>query len=92
MPATPTSWIITITLSSADATAHIVENPYFPSNLNHNVWVDIAITAALIGSLGAVFLKGFKEAIGIAVLLAGAVLCARCDSKRLSPLVPHRTP
>jgi len=64
-----TSWIITITLSAADATAHIVENPFFPGALQHNVGVDIALTLVLIGSLSAVFLKGFKEAIGIAVLL-----------------------
>jgi hypothetical protein len=64
-----TSWIITITLSTADATAHIVENPFFPAGLRHNVGVDIAITLVLIGILGGVFLKGFKEAIGIAVLL-----------------------
>jgi hypothetical protein len=60
-----TSFIITITLSAADATAHIVENPYAPEFLHHHVW----LTIALIGALGAVFLKGFKEAIGIAVVL-----------------------
>jgi hypothetical protein len=64
-----TSWIITITLSAADATAHIVENPYFPHSLQHNRGIDVALTAVLIGTLGAIFLKGFKEAIGIAVLL-----------------------
>lgn len=60
-----TSFIITITLSAADATAHIIENPFTPHFLNHPV----AVTLALIAALGAVFLKGFKEAIGIAVLL-----------------------
>ena len=60
-----TDFIITITLSAADATAHIVENPFTPAILKHNV----AVTLALIAILGAIFLKGFKEAIGIAVLL-----------------------
>jgi hypothetical protein len=64
-----TSWIITITLSAADATAHIVENPYFPHGLQHNRGVDTALTVVLVGTLGVIFLKGFKEAIGIAVLL-----------------------
>jgi hypothetical protein len=61
-----TSFIITITLSAADASAHIIENPFVEHNLhflNHR----IIITLVLIGLLGAVFLKGFNEAIGLAV-------------------------
>ena len=60
-----TSFIITITLSAADATAHILENPLAPPWLHHHV----AVTLVLIALLGAVFLKGFKEAIGIAVVV-----------------------
>jgi hypothetical protein len=63
-----TSFIITITLSAADATAHIVENPFVEHNLqflNHR----IIVTLILIGLLGAVFLKGFNEAIGLAVVI-----------------------
>lgn len=63
-----TSFIITITLSAADATAHIIENPYVQSHfpfLNHEIFV----TLILIGFLGLVFLKGFNEAIGIAVAI-----------------------
>jgi hypothetical protein len=64
-----TSFIITITLSAADATAHVVENPFAPHIIRHNVVADIAITTFLIAVLGGIFLKGFKEAIGIAVAL-----------------------
>ncbi|MEN3326214.1 MAG: hypothetical protein V7638_1021 [Acidobacteriota bacterium] len=63
-----TSFIITITLSAADATAHIVENPFVIEHmdfLHHRV----AVTILLITALGAIFLRGFKEAIGIAVFL-----------------------
>jgi hypothetical protein len=65
-----TDFIITITLSAADATAHIVENPFTPQILHHKV----ALTLVLIGTLGAIFLKGFKEAIGIAVVLVALYL------------------
>ena len=66
-----TDFIITITLSAADATAHLVENPYVPRALHgHNV----AATLVLVALLGGVFLKGFKEAIGIAVGLVGVYL------------------
>lgn len=61
-----TSFIITITLSAADATAHIVENPFVRHSmpfLEHPV----IVTIVLIGLLGVVFLKGFNEAIGLAV-------------------------
>ncbi|MCG3163106.1 MAG: hypothetical protein JMDDDDMK_04484 [Acidobacteria bacterium] len=61
-----TDFIITITLSAADATAHIVENPFAPPFLHDH---RVAVTLALITILGAIFLKGFKEAIGLAVLL-----------------------
>lgn len=65
-----TSFIITITLSAADATAHIVENPFTPAWLQHPVLV----TLLLIALLGLVFLKGFTEAIGIAVVVVGIYL------------------
>ncbi|MBH8575329.1 APC family permease [Nostocaceae cyanobacterium CENA369] len=66
-----TDFIITITLSAADATAHIIENPLAPNFLDHQ---EIAITLVLIALLGVVFLRGFKEAIGIAVFLVGIYL------------------
>ncbi|HKQ05376.1 MAG TPA: amino acid transporter [Blastocatellia bacterium] len=60
-----TDFIITMTLSAADATAHVIENPFTPMGLKH----PIAVTLVLITLLGTIFLKGFKEAIGVAVIL-----------------------
>src|ERR1044071_8393913 len=65
-----TDFVITITLSAADATAHIIENPFAPQLLRHQ----IGVTLALIAILGIIFLRGFKEAIGIAVILVGVYL------------------
>lgn len=61
-----TDFIITITLSAADATEHVVQNPFIPEYFHHH---KVAITVLLIAILGAIFLKGFKEAIGLAVVL-----------------------
>jgi hypothetical protein len=61
-----TGFIITITLSAADATAHIIENPFVKDRLDF-LEHPVIITFVLIALLGAVFLKGFNEAIGIAV-------------------------
>ncbi len=66
-----TDFIITITLSAADATAHIVENPFASRYLHGH---EVGVTLGLVALLGAVFLKGFKEAIGIAVALVAAYL------------------
>lgn len=68
-----TSFIITITLSAADATAHIVENPFVMQHMNF-LHHRIAVTLVLIAALGGVFLRGFKEAIGIAVLLVAVYI------------------
>jgi hypothetical protein len=67
-----TDFIITITLSAADATAHIIENPFAKDIgfLHHPV----IITLALVLFLGLVFLKGFKEAIGLAIVLVALYL------------------
>jgi len=66
-----TDFVITITLSAADATAHVLENPFVPSLLGSQ---RLGVTLLLIVVLGAVFLKGFREAIGIAVGLVAAYL------------------
>jgi hypothetical protein len=66
-----TDFIVTMTLSAADATAHILENPYVPDALDGQ---QILVTLCLIALLGAVFLRGFQEAIGIAVGLVGVYL------------------
>jgi hypothetical protein len=66
-----TDFMITITLSAADASAHAIENPYAPSWLAH---AQIPVTFFLILLLAAVFLRGFKEAIGVAVVLVSLYL------------------
>ncbi|MGW8363447.1 APC family permease [Streptomyces wedmorensis] len=66
-----TDFLITITLSAADASTHLVENPHLESALHDK---QVLITMILIALLGAVFLKGFLEAIGVAVALVGIYL------------------
>jgi hypothetical protein len=65
-----TDFVITITLSAADATEHIIHNPFSPAWIDHRV----AVTFALLLLLGAVFLKGFKEAIGLAVFIVAVYM------------------
>src|SRR6478672_13421224 len=61
-----TDFMITITLPAADATAHAVENPRLEPFLSGH---QIVITLILLALLAGVFLRGFKEAIGVAVIL-----------------------
>ena len=56
-----TDFIITITLSAADASAHVVENPHVPALLHgQQLW----ITFGLVALLGAVFLRGSPKRSG----------------------------
>jgi hypothetical protein len=66
-----TDFLITITLSAADASTHLVENPHLTSALHSH---QMLITLLLVALLGAVFLKGFLEAIGVAVVLVSVYL------------------
>ena len=66
-----TDFMITITLSAADASAHAIENPFAPAWFQGN---EVLLTLFLIALLCGVFLRGFKEAINIAVVLVAAYL------------------
>ncbi|MDZ7637843.1 MAG: hypothetical protein U5J83_06275 [Bryobacterales bacterium] len=65
-----TDFVITITLSAADATEHLIENPLTP------VWMrsQVGITLILLVLLAAVFLRGFTEAIAAAVVIVVSFL------------------
>jgi hypothetical protein len=65
-----TDVIITMTLSAADAAAHFVHNPFAPHWLSSQMFVTFLILA----TLGLVFLRGFREAINIAVVLVATYL------------------
>jgi hypothetical protein len=76
-----TDFIITMTLSAADAAQHAIENPLLHHYLEGH---EIIITIALLALLAIVFIKGFAEALGVAAtiaipyLLLNAVVLGRC--------------
>jgi hypothetical protein len=69
-----TDFVLTKTLSAADAAVHIIHNPlwrYSPEPIR--AWSEdhqrIALTILLLIVLGATFFRGFKEVIGLAVVV-----------------------
>ena len=72
-----TDFVITITLSAADATEHLIQNPFVPRVRSTT---RSRVTLVLLAALGAVFLKGFKEAIGLAVVIVVALPRASTSS------------
>src|SRR5215203_869599 len=66
-----TAWLFTITLSASSASEQVVGNPLVPDLLRDR---EVTITLVLVAILGGVFLKGFREAIGIAIFLVSAYM------------------
>jgi hypothetical protein len=66
-----TDLTITITLSAADATAHLAENPFASAVIRGRA---VPVTLVLVTLLGGVFLTGFTEAIGVATALVATYL------------------
>jgi hypothetical protein len=62
-----TDFVITMTLSAADATKHAMENPYLHPFLGD---AQTGVTLVLLALLAVVFLLGFREAIEIAIVVA----------------------
>jgi hypothetical protein len=63
-----TDFVITMTLSASDAAQHVIENPYFPGAASDGARLLIALV--LLALLAIVFLRGFREAIGLAMTAA----------------------
>ena len=66
-----TAWLFTITLSASSATEQVAGNPLVPELLRER---EVTMTLVLVAVLGGVFLKGFREAIGIAIFLVGTYM------------------
>jgi len=62
-----TDFVITMTLSAADAARHAIANPYLHPYVGN---AQIGLTLGLLMLLAMVFLLGFREAISLATLVA----------------------
>jgi hypothetical protein len=76
-----TDFVITMTLSAADAAKHAIENPFLHPVLGDH---QIVVTLVILTVLTVVFLRGFHEAIGLAAaaavpyLVLNLIVLARC--------------
>lgn len=72
-----TDFVITKTLSAADAAVHLITNPHWPLAVvddTEKTRQGIYVTSFLLVLLGASFMRGFREVIGLAVLIVGTYL------------------
>src|SRR5215213_972691 len=76
-----TGFVVTMTLSAADAALHAIENPFLHAYVGDH---QLLCTILLLGALAVLFLRGFNEAIGLATFVAipylvlNVVVLARC--------------
>jgi hypothetical protein len=68
-----TDYVITQTLSAADAAEHLIHNPKW-SVMPAFLQGQMTLTMLLLVMLGAMFLRGFREVIAVAVVIVGIYL------------------
>lgn len=68
-----TDFVITQTLSAADAAEHLVHNPFW-EDMPGIMQSQMVLTIGMLMLLGGMFLRGFKEVILIAVVIVGVYL------------------
>ncbi|CAN5503411.1 APC family permease [soil metagenome] len=92
-----TDFIITITLSTADAAAHIAENSYVKQlcAADHS-WAFLqyrmGVTITLLTILTLVFMKGFKEAVQVAIVVVSAFIILNLGVSVVGCYEVFRTP
>src|SRR5689334_2413248 len=72
-----TDFIITKTLSAADAAEHLIHNPFWPWHSASQSVEDrqrLVVTLGMLVLLAATFLRGFREVIGLAAVIVGTFL------------------
>ncbi len=69
-----TDFVITKTLSAADAAAHLISNPLYEQHVPLWLQGQMGTTVFLLVMLGAMFLKGYGEVVGMATVLVIAFL------------------
>lgn len=69
-----TDFVITKTLSAADAAAHLISNAFYAAEAPAFMQGQMFVTIVLLVLLGGMFLKGFSEVIGLALVLVIAYL------------------
>jgi hypothetical protein len=89
-----TDFVITKTLSAADAGVHMITNPNWPDppqDDNDKTRQAIYVTSFLLVLLGASFMRGFREVIGLAVVIVSVymVLSAIVIGAGIIHLVEH---
>jgi len=64
-----TDFVITKTLSAADAAEHLIHNPFWHDHTPAFFHSQMTLTMMLLVMLGAAFMRGFAEVIGLAVVI-----------------------
>jgi hypothetical protein len=67
-----TDFVITKTLSAADAAIHLIKNPHWPIDVSDDsskTRQAMYVTSFMLVLLGASFMRGFREVIGLAVVI-----------------------